>query len=112
VLLLDAQWPERALLRAELLDAGCSVLALEALPVTPAPGVRPRVAVIDLRELGSPRIVLAALHSFVSPDCVLVIAASGTLSVDELRQMGYHVVARPATIQEIVRAAVDLLRRC
>jgi hypothetical protein len=111
VLLLAAEWPERALLRAELIEAGCEVIAVDALPAAGS-RMHPRVAVIDLRELPNPRVDLETARSIVAANCTIVIAGLATLSVDELRQRGYEVIARPTSIKEIVTATLALLRRC
>src|SRR5688572_22035177 len=92
VLLLGAEWPERALLRAELIEAGYGIVAIDSLPIPTLyrqPGMKPRLAVVDLRGLPDPRPVLDELRLIMSPDRVLVITALGTLSVDEVRAMGY-----------------------
>jgi hypothetical protein len=54
--------------------------------------------------------VLDELRFVMPPDRVLIIAALGTLAVDEIRQIGYHVVARPTSAREVVAAAADWLR--
>jgi hypothetical protein len=61
ILLLGAEWPERALVRAELIEAGYDVVAIDAWPIPSQyrqPGVKPRVAIVDLQ--GLPREVVAA----------------------------------------------------
>ena len=116
VLLLAPEWPERALLRAELIEAGYDVIAIDKLETEGTrrePGEKPRVAVVDLHGLGKPRAVLDQLRSVIATDCVLVLTALGALTADELRQMGYRVIARPMTIRQVVEATVDLMReRC
>jgi hypothetical protein len=111
VLLVAAQWPERALLRAELIEAGCEVIAVDALQAAGS-RVNPRVAVIDLRELPNPRVDLETARSIVAANCTIIITGLATLSVDELRQEGYEVIARPTSIKEIVTATLALLHRC
>jgi ActR/RegA family two-component response regulator len=114
ILLLAPAWPERALLRAELIEAGYDVIAIDAWPL-PAlyrqPGMEPRVAIVDLQGLPEPRTVLDELRLVMPPDRVLVVTALGTLTVDEIRQLGYHVLARPTSIRDIVAAAAQLLDR-
>jgi AmiR/NasT family two-component response regulator len=116
LLLLAPEWPERALLRAELIEAGFDVVAIDRWemeePSRPH-RERPRVVVVDIRGLEKPRVVLEQLQSMVARDCILVLTALGALTVDELHQMGHRVIARPTTIRKVVEAAVDLLReRC
>jgi hypothetical protein len=112
VLLLSPEWPERALLRAELIEAGYGVVAIDAWPIPSLyrrPGMKPRVAIVDLLGLPEPRTVLDELRFVMPPDRVLVITALGTLAVDEIREIGYHVVARPTSVREVIAAAASLL---
>ena len=113
VLLLGPEWPERALLRAELIEAGYEVVAIDAWPIPRIyrrAGMKPRVAIVDLQGLPDPRTVLDELRLVMPPDRVLVITALGTLTVDDIRQIGYHVVARPTSIRDVIAAAAGLLR--
>jgi hypothetical protein len=113
ILLLGPEWPERALLRAELIEAGYDVVAIDAWP-PPRPyrqaGAVPRVIIVDLRGLLEPRSVLGELRVLVAPDRVIVITALGTLTVDTIRQLGYHVMTRPTSVREVVETAGRLLR--
>jgi hypothetical protein len=113
ILLLGPEWPERALVRAELIEAGYDVVGVDAWPIPSLyhrPGMKPRVAIVDLQGLPDPRAVLEQLRLVMPTDRVLVIAALGTLSVDEIRRIGYHVLARPTSIREVVAAAAGLLQ--
>jgi hypothetical protein len=113
VIVLGPEWPERALLRAELIENGYDVVAIDAWPIPRAyrrPGLKPRVFIVDLRGLPDPRNVLDELRFVIPPDRVLVVAALGTLTVDQIRDFGYHVVTRPTSIREIVEATARLLR--
>ena len=113
VIVLGPEWPERALLRAELIENGYDVVALDAWPIPRAyrrPGMKPRVAIVDLRGLPDPRHVLDELRFVIAPDRVLVVTALGTLTVDQIRHFGYHVVTRPTSIHDVVEAAGHLLR--
>ena len=112
VLLLSPEWPERALLRAELIEAGYEVVAIEAWPLPGLyrrPGMEPRMAIVDLQGLPEPRTVLDELGYVMPPDRVLIVVALGTLTLDEVRQMGYQVVPRPTSIRDIVAATTELL---
>jgi hypothetical protein len=112
VLLLDAEWPERSLLRAELIEAGYHVVAIDSWPIPRIyreGGMTPRVAIVDLKGLVEPRIVLDELRLVMPADRVVVIAALGTLPVDEIRESGYHVATRPISIRDVVAAAASLL---
>jgi hypothetical protein len=113
VLLLGPQWPERALLRAELIEAGYDVVAIDAWPMPRLyrePGMKPRLAIVDLQGLPEPRMVLDELRVVIPTDRVLVITALGTVTVDEIRDMRYQVVRRPTSVRDVVAAAANLLR--
>jgi hypothetical protein len=113
VVLLGSEWPTRALLRAQLLEEGHDVVATDAWPIPGQylrPGMKPRAVIIDLHGLTEPRRVLAELRVLIKPDRVLVLTALGTLASDDIRGLGFHVVARPASIGEIVAVATGLLR--
>lgn len=111
-LLLGPEWRERSLLRAELIEAGYSVVAIDAWPIPQLycqAGMTARVAIVDLKGLDEPRLVLDQLRLVMPADRVLVITALGTLTVEEVRKIGYHVVTRPISIRDVVASAVRLL---
>jgi hypothetical protein len=113
ILLVCAEWPERALLRAQLIEEGYEIAATDAWPIPKLdsrPSMTPRVMIVDLRGLPQPRKVLEELRCVIPPECVLVVTALATLSVEEVRGLGFHVMSRPASVGEIVRAAARLLR--
>jgi hypothetical protein len=113
VLVLGPEWPERALLRAELIEEGYDVVAIDAWPIPQLyrrPRMTPRVAVVDLQGLPDPRMVLDELQSVMPRNRVLVITALGTVRLDEIRHMGYEVVTRPTSVSDIVAAVAGLLQ--
>ena len=113
VVILGPEWPNRALLRAQLIEDGYDVVALDAWPIPREyrqAETKPRVMIVDLHRLPDPRNVLDELRYVIQPDRVLVVTALGTLAADEIRPLGYHVIARPASVGEIVTAATGLLR--
>jgi hypothetical protein len=113
VVILGPEWPNRALLRAQLIEEGYDVVALDAWPIPREyrrAELKPRVMIVDLHGLPDPRNVLDELRYVIQPDRVLVVTALGTLAADEIRSLGYHVIARPASVGEIVTAAAGLLR--
>lgn len=114
ILLISAAWPSRALLRAELKEAGFDVVAIEGWPI-PGPYVRPELAprliIVDLRGMPNPRGLLDRLRHLYPADRVLVVMALGTLAAEELHALGFRVVARPARVGEIVETATALLGR-
>ena len=111
ILLLGPEWPERALLRVQLIEAGHEVVAVDAWPIPRLyrrPGMTPRVLVIDLHGLPNPRATLDEVRFVMPPGRVLVVTALGTVTGDDVRRLGFGVVERPTTIGEIVRAAALL----
>jgi DNA-binding response OmpR family regulator len=113
IVLLGPEWPIRALLRAQLLEEGYEVIATDAWPIPLqflGPGFTPRAMIIDLHGLAEPRRVLDELRMLFNPDHVLVLTALGTLSADDIRRLGFHVLARPASVADIVARAKELHR--
>jgi hypothetical protein len=112
IILLAPEWPERALLRAQLIEEGHDVVAIDGWPI-PAlyrrPGMKPRVLLIDLHGLPDPRAMLDEVRSVIPADRVLVVTALGTLPKDEVRRLGFTVIERPASVGQIVTAAAALL---
>jgi hypothetical protein len=56
VIVLGPQWPQRALLRAQLIEEWYEVVAVDAWPIRRLyrrAGMKPRVLLIDLHELPS-----------------------------------------------------------
>jgi hypothetical protein len=112
IVLLGPEWRERALLRAQLIEEGHDVIAIDAWPIPRLyrqPGMTPRMMIVDLHGLPDPRATLDELRLVIPPDRVLVVTALGTLTADEIRRLGFRTIARPATIGEIVAAAASLL---
>jgi hypothetical protein len=112
IVLLGPEWPERALLRAQLLEDGYDVVATDAWPIPRQflrPGMKPRVLIIDLRGLPAPHEALDEVRGVMPPERVVVVTAMGTMSADEIRRLGFHVVTRPATMRDVVAAAASLL---
>ena len=114
VIVLDAEWPERALLRAQLIEEGHEVVAVDTWPIPRLyrlPGMTPRVLLIDLRELPKPRETLEEVRFVLPPERVLVVTAIGSLAGEEVRRLGFNVIERPVTIGQIVAATGALLSR-
>ena len=114
VIVLDAEWPERALLRAQLIEEGHEVVAVDTWPIPRLyrrPGMKPRVLLIDLRELPKPRETLEEVRFVLPPERVLVVTAIGSLTGEEVRGLGFNVIERPVTIGQIVAATGALLSR-
>jgi hypothetical protein len=113
ILVLGPEWPTRALLRAQLIEDGWDVVATDAWPIPRQflrRAMRPRAIVVDLHGLPEPRLALDELRMVMDPARVLVLAALGTLTRDEIATMGFHVMERPASIGDIASAASALIR--
>jgi hypothetical protein len=114
IVLIGCEWRERALLRAQLLEEGYDVVALDAWPMPREyrrPGMKPRILVVDLHGLPNPRETLDDVRFVMPPARVLVVTALGTLAKDDLQRLGFRVVERPVTVGEIVSAVAPLLTR-
>jgi hypothetical protein len=112
MMLLAPEWPERALLRAQLIEEGYDVVAVDAWPIPRLyrrPGMKPRVLLIDLHGLPHPRATLDEVQLVMPPERVLVLTALGTLTGDDVRHFGFSVIERPVTIGQIVAAAAALM---
>jgi hypothetical protein len=112
VVLIGPEWPERALLRAQLLEEGYDVVATDAWPIPRPylrPGMKPRVLIIDLRGLPAPHDALDEVRGVMPPDRVVVVTAMGTMTADEIRGLGFHVVTRPVAVRDVVAAAASVL---
>ena len=114
IVLVAPAWPGRALLRAQLAEEGYEVVATDAWPIPrrylPRPQ-QPRLLMIDLQGLADPTQVLDEVGVLLPRDRVLVVTALGTMAPDEVRERGFHVIARPATVGHIAAAAAALLGR-
>jgi hypothetical protein len=78
VLVLGTGWPERALLRAQLIEEGHEVIAIDAWPIPTQyrrPDMTPRVVVVDLHGLPEPRDVLDELLHVIEPERVVVVTS-------------------------------------
>jgi len=112
VLLLSAEWPERALLRAQLIEQGYEVVAIDRWPIPRLyrqPAMKPRVIIVDLRDLPDPRATLDEVRTILLPDRVVVLMALGTVSEDEVRHLGFNVIDRPVTVGDVVAAVGRVL---
>lgn len=114
VMLLGPAWPDRALLRAQLIEEGYDVVAIDAWPMPRPyrrPEMKPHVMIVDLRDLPQPRATLEQITWVMPSERVLVVSALGTLPPEEVKRMGFVVVERPATVGAIVSATAALLAR-
>jgi DNA-binding response OmpR family regulator len=106
VLLVAADWKLRALLRAELIEAGLDVLAVEtwadAEALLLAHGL-PRLLVLAVEEDRNPRAILEAARVLVPPSRTLVLTAASVLTVEDIRSLGFvNAISRPYRLGDIV----------
>jgi hypothetical protein len=108
VVLLSADWHIRVPLRAQLIEEGLEVLAADTWPMMREhlrPGAKPRLVIVDLQGLPNPREVLDGLRVLMKPNRVLVLTALGSVASDEIEPAGFRALRRPASIDDVVRAA-------
>jgi hypothetical protein len=114
VIVLGAEWPERAFLRAQLIEEGYEVVAVDTWPIPRLyrrSGMKPRVLLIDLHELPNPRETLDEVRFVLPPERVLVVTALGSLTAEEVQACGFHVIERPVSIGQIASETAALLSR-
>jgi hypothetical protein len=113
IVLLAAEWQPRALIRAQLIEEGFDVVATNTWPMMRRqlrPGMKPQLALLDLKGLPDPRGVLDDLRMLMKPERVIVLTAAGTVSPAEIERSGFHALSRPIVIEEVVRAAALAIR--
>lgn len=114
VLVVGTGWLQRALLRAQLIEEGCEVVAVDAWPIPRLyrrPEMKPLVLLIDLHQLPDARTTLDEVRFVMPPERVLAVTALGRPTADEVRDLGFNVIERPVTIGQIVAAVGRLLSR-
>lgn len=112
IVILGTEWQFRALLRAQLIEAGFDVVATDTWQTARPflrPGMKPRLVIVDVQGLPIPDTVLSELSVLMKPSRVLVLLALGALSAEEIQDFGFHWLKRPVSIDEIVGAAVSVL---
>jgi DNA-binding NtrC family response regulator len=112
IVLLSAEWPSRALLRAQLIEEGVEVVATDGWTTMRRylrPGSTPRFAIVDLHGLTTPERVLKDLSVLMKPDRVLVLTDIVTLAPDAIERLGFRVLKRPLSIGRVVAAVVRAL---
>jgi hypothetical protein len=106
VVFLDADCQSRALIRAQLIEDGFEVVATESWTMMRRhlrPGSKPRLALVDLKDLPDPQDVLRDLRVLMKPERVLVLSAIGTIRREDIERLGFHVMPRPFVIEDLVR---------
>ena len=114
VLLIGADWRLRALLRAQLIEQGFDVVALgswdEAELLLRKRAVSARATVFDLEGEPNPQAALSTLARLVPPPTSVVLTSSAALPPADVRRLGFdHVIARPHSIDDAVKAVAALV---
>ena len=105
IVFLAVEWQPRALIRAQLIEEGWEVVATSSWPMMRRhlrPGSKPRLAIVDLKDLPDPQAVLQDLRVLMKPECVLVLSAIGTIPAAEIERLGLRVIPRPFVIEKLV----------
>ena len=113
VVLLAAEWQPRALIRAQLIEEGLEVVAVDQWTTMRRhlrPGIKPQLAVVDLKGLPDPDSVLHDLRMLMPPTRVLVVTALGSLAAADAERFGFRALARPIAIADVVDAASAMVR--
>jgi hypothetical protein len=110
--LLAAEWQPRVLIRAQLIEEGFEVVATDTWPMMRRhlrPGLKPRIAIIDLKGLTDAERVLNDVRVLMNPDRVLVLTALEAAPAADAKGLGFRVLSRPVAIEDVVRAAADAI---
>ena len=112
-MLFGAAWPSRALIRAQLIEEGLEVVAVETWTEMRRwlqPGMKPRAAILDLKDVDEPSAVLTDLSALMRPERVLVIAAEGTVPGADIERLGFLVMSRPVSVDALVKGVGRIVR--
>src|SRR5919109_2293318 len=112
IVLLGSEWRPRALIRAQLIEEGFEVVATNSWPMMRRrlrPGMKPRLALVDLQGLPEPAEVLNELRVLMKPERVLVLTAIGTLSAADVERRGFRIISRPIMIADIVQVVASMI---
>jgi len=106
IVFLAVEWQPRALIRAQLIEEGWEVVATSSWPMMRRhlrPESKPRLAIVDLKDLPDPQSVLEDLRVLIKANRVVVLSAMGTISPTEIESLGFRVLRRPFTIENLIR---------
>jgi ActR/RegA family two-component response regulator len=113
VVLLATDWRTRALIRAQLIEQGFAVVATNTWRMMRRhlrPGMKPRLALVDLKDLPDPDGVLRDLRALMKPGRALILTAIGTVTGAEIERSGFRALHRPIVIEDVVRAVEEAIR--
>jgi hypothetical protein len=112
IVLLATEWRPRALIRAQLIEEGFEVVATNTWAMMRRhlrPGMKPRLALVDLQNLPQPANVLDDLRVMMKPERVLVLTAIGTLSAADVERRGFQAISRPIVIADVIRVVASMI---
>jgi len=110
--LLGAEWPSRALLRAQLIEEGFDVLATDSwasMRRALRPGLKPKLAIVDINGRADPETILQGLRGLMKPARVLVMTALGAVPHERIESVGFRVLRRPVVVGDVVAAAAQAM---
>jgi DNA-binding NtrC family response regulator len=107
VVLVGQDWPTRALLRAQLIEEGLEVEAVEtvreALPTSEEPAFRPSLLVADLYSSKDPGAEIEQLAAWAARIPIWIIASLSLLTEPQLKRRGFELIlVRPIDLGELV----------
>jgi hypothetical protein len=117
IVLLVAEWQLRAILRAQLIEEGFEVVGTDTWVMMRRhlrPGSKPRLAIVDLKDLQNPRETLNDLRVLMDPNRVVVLTAIGTVPAADIEYLGFHWLSRPIIVRNIIQTVIEAIspRRC
>jgi len=107
VVLVGKDWQTRALLRAQLIEEGLEVEAVEtvraALPTLHEPALRPSLLIADLSSSEDPGAEAEQLAAWTAEIPVWIIATQNLLAERQLKSRGFEsILVRPIDMGELV----------
>lgn len=112
IVLLMTEWPLRATIRAQLIEEGFDVVGTDTWVMMRRhlrPGSKPRLAIVDLKDLQNPREVLNDVRMLMDPKLVLVLTALGTVPAADIARLGFRTLSRPIAVSDIVEAVTQAI---
>ncbi|MBI2833953.1 MAG: response regulator [Acidobacteria bacterium] len=116
ILLVGAEWKPRALIRAQLIEEGHEVEAVESWEeaelLLRRRARQPLVLIIDLAGEPHAAAALATLKRLFETDRALILTSASALSSNDVQDAGFpNVLARPFSIGDVVSATSRVLAR-
>jgi DNA-binding NtrC family response regulator len=107
VVLVGRDWQTRALLRAQLIEEGLEVEAVEtvreALPTLQEPALRPSLLIADLYSSEDPSTEIEQLAAWAAQIPIWIIAGRNLLAEPPLKGRGFELIlVRPIDMGELV----------